>query len=84
MRGRSTVGTVASAIESRGGKTGAGAGAELPPFLLNFDDKRMKTPAMSIARRSMIFLLMLRRWYPEATLSSLSASFTSVAIRSTL
>ena len=72
-----------------GGEPGAsgvgGVGGRLLPFFpLNFKERRMNMPATKINKRRITFRLMLRRWYPVATVSSLSAAFTSTAIRSTL
>ena len=44
----------------------------------------MNTPAMRMISSNMSFRLIDLRWYPDATVSSLSASLTSVAMRSTL
>lgn len=69
---------------SSSGTAGAAAAGELLLLVPSLSESNMKTPAMRIASRSMIFLLIPLFWYPEATFSSLSASFTSLDMFSTL
>lgn len=68
------------------GSTGSwgSSGVLLLALRLSLSDNSMKTAAIRMASSSMIFLLIVRFWYPDATLSSLSASFTSLDMFSTL
>src|SRR6266567_6616924 len=51
---------------------GEAGGGLLPSLLFNLKERRMNMPATKINKRRITFRWMLRRWYPVATVSSLS------------
>lgn len=64
-----------------GAGAGAGAGSALR---LGFNINRINIATTTSSNSSIIFRFVVRFWYPVATVNSLSAALTSVAMRSTL